>query len=268
MQITPMLSGFLTAALTFLLTAGIPPARAQTALASRKLDVPYEPTPQRVVDAMLRMAQVKAADFLIDLGCGDGRIPVTAAERLGVNALCVDLDPNRIRDARANAKRAKVEDKVQLLEADLFKTDISRADVLTLYLWPEVNLRLRPRVLELRPGTRVVSHEHNMGNWRPDATQRIGNNVIYLWHVPAKIGGSWRLTTGEQAFDVTLTQVYQKFDGVALADGGKRPVTDGRIVGRDVTFSLSGPPAPRKLAGRLNDAGELEGEGWKAVRAK
>lgn len=267
MNFTPMLSGFLTAALTFLLTAGVPPARGQTTLSSRKLDVPYEPTPQRVVDAMLRMAQVKSTDFLIDLGCGDGRIPVTAAERYGVKTLCVDLDPNRIREARANARRAKVEDKVQIVEADLFKTDISAADVLTLYLWPEINLRLRPRVLELRPGTRIVSHEHNMGNWRPDATQRLGNNMIYLWHVPAKIGGSWRLSAGDQSFDVTLTQVYQKFDGLALADGRKRSISDGRIVGRDVTFQLAGPPGARKLSGRLNDAGELEGEGWKAVRA-
>lgn len=254
--------------LTFLLTAGVPPAIAQRAPSPpRKLDVPYEPTPHRVVLAMLRLGEVKQTDYLIDLGCGDGRIPVTAAETYGVRALCVDLDPARIKEATANANRAGVADKVEVLEQDLFKTDLSKADVLTLYLWPEVNLKLRPRLLELRPGTRIVSHEHHMGDWRPDATKRVGSNVVYFWRVPARIAGNWRLSAEDQDVVVTLDQKYQDLTGSSKGPRGMTPVRDGRITGRDVSFLLALPTGGRRrFKGTLTEDGRLQGSGWKAVR--
>lgn len=259
------------AVLSFLLLAGVPPAaRAQRATTNApKLDVPYEPTPHRVVEVMLRLGELKITDYLIDLGCGDGRIPITAAERYGVSALCVDLDPARIKEARANAKLARVEDKVEIVEQDLFKTDLSKADVLTLYLWPEINLKLRDRILDLKPGTRVVSHEHSMGDWRPDSTRRLGANVMYLWRVPAKLAGNWRMTTDGEALTLNLNQKYQALTGRSTGSRGTNPVREGRIAGRDVSFTLTLPSGRlRRFTGKLNDAGQLEGPGWTAVRAE
>jgi SAM-dependent methyltransferase len=258
----------LPAALIAILMAGSPEVSAQRKAAeARKLDVPYEPTSHRVVSAMLRLADVKSSDYLVDLGCGDGRIPITAAQRYGVSALCVDLDPQRIREARANAKEAKVEDKVTILEADLFKTDFSKVDVLTLFLWPEVNLRLRDRILDLKPGTRVVSHEHNMGNWRPDAVRRIGADVIYLWHVPARIAGNWLLTVNGKAIDLAIDQRYQTFWGRVVGEGRTRSFSNGHIKGRDVSFSVAvDGQTSRRFTGRLAENGTLEGQGWQAVQ--
>ena len=157
--------------------------------------VPYFPTPQAVVDRMLELAEVKSADFLIDLGCGDGRIPVTAAQRYGATALGVDFDAQRIVEADENAKKAGVTGKATFRKEDLFETDISKASVLTLYLSLRINIKLRPRVLEkMKPGSRVLSHDFNMGDWLPDRTERVEGRVLYLWIVPAKVGGTWQLT--------------------------------------------------------------------------
>ena len=163
--------------------------RAQTAPAPtpRSLDVPYVPTPQEVVDKMLSLAQVRDGDYLIDLGCGDGRIPVTAAQRFNIRAYGVDIDPKRIAEARENAKGAGVIDKVVFEEKNLFDTKLSDATVLTLYLLPRINLELRPRILsELKPGTRVVSHAFDMGDWEPDRTEQVNGRKIFLWTVPAR----------------------------------------------------------------------------------
>lgn len=133
------------------------------------LDVPYVPTPQEVVDGMLELADVKKGEVVYDLGCGDGRIVITAAKKFGATGIGVDLNPERIEEANANAVEAKVTDKVTFHEGDLFKFDFSKADVLTLYLLPDVNLKLKPKILaEMKPGSRVVSHAFNMGDWEPD----------------------------------------------------------------------------------------------------
>ncbi len=146
--------------------------------------MPYEPTPPDVVRAMLRLAEVGARDVVYDLGCGDGRIVVEAA-KLGARGVGVDLDPDRIAEARANARAAGVQARVELVEGDLFQTDVSPATVVMLYLWPDVNLRLRPRLLaQLRPGSRVVSHLHDMGDWKPAKTTRVGGRMLYLWIIP------------------------------------------------------------------------------------
>lgn len=155
--------------------------------AEREPDVVFVPTPQPVVDAMLAMANVRDGDILYDLGSGDGRIPVTAARKFKVRAVGIDIDPQRIREARANAEQAGVTDRVTFKQEDLFKTNFSDATVITLYLLPSLNEKLRPRLLaELKPGTRIVSHDFRMGDWEPEKTQEVEGKTIYFWTIPAR----------------------------------------------------------------------------------
>jgi SAM-dependent methyltransferase len=173
-----LLIGFLSAFL----------AASQTA---QSRDAPYVPTPEEVVEAMLEVAKVGADDVLYDLGSGDGRIVIAAAKTYGTRGVGVDIDPDRIKEANKNAREAGVSDKVKFLEQDLFKTDISEATVVTLYLLPEVNLKLRPKLLkELRPGTRVVSHSFDMGDWPPDKKVNIGSRTVYFWVIPPSAKGA------------------------------------------------------------------------------
>jgi hypothetical protein len=155
------------------------------------LDVPYVPTHQSIVDEMLTMAEVKGTDVLYDLGSGDGRIPITAATRFGTRGVGVDLNPVRIKEANENAKKANVTDKVRFIQGDLFEQDFSEATVLALYLLPEVNLKLRPKILEMKPGTRVVSHNYDMGDWKPEKQKTMKTpdgetHYVYFWRVPEK----------------------------------------------------------------------------------
>ena len=168
--------------------SAIEPSFAPTqTLTAESLDVPYVPTPQSVVDKMLDMAKVTGEDYLIDLGSGDGRIPIAAAKRFGTKGMGVDIDPARVYEAKANAVNARVADKVEFRKQDLFETDLSQATVLTMYLLPRVNLQLRPRILnKLKPGTRVVSHSFDMGDWKPDEKIIVDGRPIYLWIVPER----------------------------------------------------------------------------------
>jgi len=154
----------------------------------KKLDVPYVPTPQTVVDAMLSLAAVNKDDVVYDLGCGDGRIVITAAKKYGARGVGVDIDPERIKEANANAKLAGVSDRVKFIEQDLFQTDFKEASVVTLYLLPDINLKLRPKLLsELKAGARVVSHAFDMGDWKPDKTETVdGDRRIHFWIIPEK----------------------------------------------------------------------------------
>lgn len=162
-------------------------AQAAPDAAERSPDVIYVPTPQPVVDAMLKLARVKKGDVLYDLGSGDGRIPVTAAKVYGVRAVGIDIDPQRIREANDNVAANNVGNLVTIRQADLFTSDFSEATVVTLYLLDSLNEKLRPKLLaELKPGTRIVSHAFRMGDWEPEAKQEIGNNTIYMWTVPAR----------------------------------------------------------------------------------
>ena len=155
--------------------------------AAQQPDVIYVPTPQAVVDEMLKLAGVHKGDVLYDLGSGDGRIPVTAAKRFGIRAVGIDIDPERIREAEENAKRAGVSGLANFRREDLFGADFREATVVTLYLLPELNLRLRPRLLaELKPGTRIVSHQFDMGDWKPEKQLELDGRTIYLWRVPRK----------------------------------------------------------------------------------
>lgn len=151
---------------------------------SRELDVPYVPTPQAVVDRMLELAEIKEGDYVIDLGSGDGRIPITAAKKYGIKALGVDLNPLRVQEANQNAKREKVTDKVEFREEDLFTTDLSQATVITMYLLTSVNMKLRPELLKLKPGTRIVSHSFDMGDWEPDRKEKVEGRDVFMWTVP------------------------------------------------------------------------------------
>ena len=173
--------GFSTASAGPLSAAQAAPAPAQQGL--RQPDVIYVPTRQSVVDAMLKVANVKAGDVLYDLGCGDGRIPVTAA-KLGARAVCIDIDPRRIAEANENVKKNNVADRVKVLNQDLFTTDISEASVVSLYLLSSLNLKLRPTLWKtLKPGTRIVSHDFDMGDWKPEQTLNVDGATVYYWTI-------------------------------------------------------------------------------------
>jgi SAM-dependent methyltransferase len=179
-------------ALVLALTA--PSAALQSAVQApaRKPDVPYEPTPPEVVDVMVGLARLHAGDVVYDLGCGDGRIVIAAVKTPGVRGVCVDIDPQRIEESRKNAQAAGVARRIEFRTQDLFEARFDDATVVMLFLWPEVNLKLRPRLRTLKPGTRVVSHWHDMGDWKADAAVNTNGNgrprPIYMWIIPAHSG--------------------------------------------------------------------------------
>lgn len=242
---------------------GLSRAQAQP----RALDVPYVPTAPHIVDQMLRLAKPGRDDVLVDLGCGDGRILVTAAERFGTRGFGVDLNPARIKEARENAAKAKVADRIEFIEGDLFKTDFRKATILTLYLLPQVNLRLRPLILDMKPGTRVVSHDFNMEDWVPDVAERTDYKAVYLWIVPAKVGGTWRIDAGGEAIEIKLSQKFQEFTGFAtLANRTNSQSASGRLRGDQVEFQIAMPDgATRRFEGIVQD-GRMTGKGWSATR--
>jgi trans-aconitate methyltransferase len=161
-------------------------AGAQESALDRRPDVIFVPTPNNVVDMMLKMAGVTRKDTVYDLGCGDGRIVITAAQRYGARGVGIDIDPERVKEATENVKNAAVADRVKIVRGDLFQTDISPATVVTLYLLTDLNLKLRPKLMkELKPGTRVVSHAFSMGDWKPERTADVNGSTVYLWRIPA-----------------------------------------------------------------------------------
>lgn len=187
-----------------------------SSLTGQDLDVPYVPTPQKVVERMLDLADVHAGDYVIDLGSGDGRIVIAAARR-GAAGHGIDLDPRRIAEARTNAAKAGVDDRIMFMEENIFDTDYSNASVITMYLLPTVNEKLRPRLLEkLEPGTRVVSHSFDMDGWKADKKVIVkdddgdGTHNIYFWVIPAKAGGTWTWQAGETNFTMNIRQQFQE----------------------------------------------------------
>lgn len=197
------------------------------------LDVPYVPTERPIITAMLDLADVRRRDILYDLGCGDGRIVITAARERGTRGIGVDLDPMRVADAMELAGNARAEHLTDFIEADLLDVDISEATVLVLYLHGLVNLELRPRLLgELSPGTRIVSQTFDMGDWKPDQHRRLGSTNLYLWRVPAAIGGTWqwRNQRGDE-YRVHLEQQYQQITGQAWINGQEARLHHARLQG-------------------------------------
>jgi 2-polyprenyl-3-methyl-5-hydroxy-6-metoxy-1,4-benzoquinol methylase len=186
LRIAKVLAGVLALGITTASAGPLPAAQAAAAPPKQDLrqpDVIYVPTRQTVVDAMLKVANVKSGDVLYDLGCGDGRIPVTAA-KLGARAVCIDIDPRRIAEANENVKKNSVGDRVRVLNQDLFTTDISEATVVSLYLLPALNRTLRPTLWKtLKPGTRIVSHDFDMGDWKPEQTLNVDGATIYYWTI-------------------------------------------------------------------------------------
>jgi precorrin-6B methylase 2 len=217
-----------------------------------RLDVPYVPTPQNVVDHMLDMAKLTKDDVHIDLGSGDGRIAITAAKR-GARSTGIDLNPTRIAEANENAKKAGVADRVTFVQGNLFEMDISKASVLTMYLLQGVNLQLRPRVLsELRPGSRVVSHAFTMNEWEADQHANLNGRNIYLWIVPGKAEGTWEAESGGRKFTLNLRQAFQKLTGTATIDGKSLPVT-GRLTGNVIDLSADFGGGATPLRGEIKD---------------
>jgi precorrin-6B methylase 2 len=211
-------------------------ALAGASYAQVRLDVPYVPTPQDVVDRMLDMAKLTKDDFHIDLGSGDGRIAVTAAKR-GARSIGIDLNPVRIEEANENAKKAGVTDRVTFILGNLFEQDIGKANVLTMYLLQGVNLQLRPKILStLAPGSRVVSHAFSMNEWEPDQHVNVGGRNLYLWIVPGKAEGTWQAESGGAKFTLNLKQTFQKLSGTATVNGVSSPVT-GKLNGNAIELT-------------------------------
>jgi precorrin-6B methylase 2 len=210
-------------------------------------DVVWVPTPQALVDRMLNIAKLQADDYLIDLGSGDGRTVITAAKR-GARALGIEYNPDMVKLANSNARKAGVADKAEFRRADLFQTDLSEATVITMFLLPEINMTLRPKLLKLKPGTRIVSNSFKMENWKPDATTTARKDcesycTAYLWIIPAKISGTWNTPQGT----LTLKQRFQYFTGKMQ---GSEPavVAHGKLNGDHISFMAG----HTKYEGRVN----------------
>lgn len=239
--------------------------------------VPYIQSPTNIVDAMLAIAEVGPQDYVIDLGSGDGRIVIAAAKRYGARGLGIDYDSSLIAESRANAAHEGVSDRVTFLHQDIFDADFSAATVVTMYLLPEVNLQLRPRILlELRPGTRIVSHDYNMGDWAPERQvmmktpeKKTGSkkeSAVFLWIVPARIAGYWRGTlSGPQGEEPVLIEFGQRFQNASATMWLPRWYMsgNGRIRGDTVSLGLRrmGPLGPGPLRFTLRVAkGRIQGE--------
>lgn len=206
-------------------------------------DAPYVETPPEVVDGMLRMADVGAGDIVYDLGSGDGRIPIAAVHDFGARkGVGVEIDPELVRESRANAGAAGVTQRTHFIEADIFETDFSEATVVTLFLFPQVNRELRPRILSrLEPGTRVVSHRFGMGQWQPDARERIGESKIYMWRVPADVAGRWHWDFDGTSYRMVVGQRFQNVLGEVRAEGEKSRIRVGKLKGRHLRIEVPVP---------------------------
>ena len=230
----------------------------------------WSATPPALVTRMLQMAGTSARDFVVDLGAGDGRIPIAAARRFGARALGIEYNPDLVKLAQCIVQAEGFGDRVRIVEGDIFKADFSQADVVTMYLPPQTTLCLRHRLLALQPGVRVVSHEFTLGDWRPDETGGIENYPAHLWIVPARIGGSWafRLRGGAEQFTVELHQEFQRIRGEIAFGKTRRPLAGATLRGdevrfayrdeRDVAWVFTGRVQGRTMAGESRAKGMAE----------
>ncbi|HTP95129.1 MAG TPA: class I SAM-dependent methyltransferase [Burkholderiales bacterium] len=242
-------------------------------------DVIWVPTPEKTVEKMLAVANVGPSDMVIDLGCGDGRIVIAAAKR-GARAFGVDMNPDMIKLSERHAAADGVTERAKFYVRDIFETDLKPATVVTMYLLPQLNLRLRPTLLALKPGTRIVSHAFDMADWEPDVYDTSTGNSVRLWIVPAKVSGSWswqmNAAGGERSVSLDLDQTYQKLTGSVKA-GGKLALRDAKLAGDAISFSLvdeSAGGARYDFSGHVNggviDGSVKSGNGatakWHATR--
>ena len=265
------LSRFLTTSiLAFGLTAG--GVAAQTAkdyqpqVGQEGKDVIWVPTPQALVDKMLDMGKVTPKDYVIDLGSGDGRTVITAAKR-GAKALGIEYNPDMVELSKRNAAKEGVSDKASFANADLFESDFSQATVITMFLLPDINLKLRPKILNLKPGTRIVSNSFTMGDWHADETVTVKDScasycTAHLWIVPAKVEGTWQLPDGE----LTLKQTYQMISGTLKRASNNAQITNGKLNGDQITFNAGGSLFTGRVAGGSMEGTTNSGGNWKATR--
>jgi precorrin-6B methylase 2 len=216
-------------------------------------DVVWVPTSQALVEKMLDMAKLTPSDFLMDLGSGDGRTVITAAKR-GARATGIEFNPNMVELSKRNAAAAGVSDRAQFVRADLFETDLSQATVITMFLLPSINLKLRPKILDLKPGTRIVANSFTMGEWQEDETASLDRAqgctsfcTAYLWIVPAKVQGTWRLPQGE----LTLKQDFQMLSGTLASGGRNVAIENGRMRGDQISFAVGGAQYSARVTGGL-----------------
>lgn len=233
---------------------------------TRAPDVIFVPTPIEVVDAMLDVARVTKDDRLYDLGSGDGRIVIAAAKRFGTRGIGIDIDSQRIAESRRNADTAGVTRLVEFRKADLFQTDLRDATVVTLYLLPVLNVKLRPKLFaELEPGSRVVSHAFDMGEWAPDSVLQAGGRFVYYWVMPSRVEGTWTLSApaGEanRTYVVRLGQSYQRLTGTATSGDRALSVDSARVVGDSIIFTFADTAAGSASRGqqRMRFAGRVNG---------
>jgi SAM-dependent methyltransferase len=234
-------------------------------------DVVWVPTSQSLVDKMLDLGRVTARDYVIDLGSGDGRTVITAAKR-GARALGIEYNPDMVALSQRNAAKEGVGEKAKFMKADLFETDFSQATVITMFLLPDINLKLRPKILDLKPGTRIVSNSFTMGEWDHDRSVRAGEKdgcqsycTAYLWIVPAKVGGVWHLPNG----DLTLKQDFQKITG-SIRTGGLETPIKGRLSGDQISFKAGAAQYTGSVSGNTIKGTVQNGAsstGWSATRS-
>jgi len=219
------------------------------------LDVPYIKTPEAVVDRMLELGEVGPDDYLIDLGSGDGRIPIAAAVKHGTRGLGVDLDPERTKEARELADAAGVSDRLEFRTENLFDTDLSKATVISMYLFPEINLRLRPLLQKLKPGTRIVSHAFHMDEWTPERHDVVDGRDVFLWRVPGQVDGLWRVTVpGHRDFVLRVWQQLDRVQATAITvDEHSIPAMETSVAGPELRFTLN------TVDGRHTYTGTVEG---------
>ena len=230
-------------------------------------DVVWVPTPDELVNRMLTMAKVTPKDYVVDLGAGDGKIAIAAGKKFGATATGIEYNPDMARLAQCYVQAEGVADKVKIIQGDIFKEDFSKATVVTMYLLPELNMRLRPIILEMRPGTRVTSHQFNMGDWEADETAEIEYRTAYLWIVPAKVEGKWtfREEGGKTTFDVAMTQKFQRVSGEAGMGGNRNPLVGATLRGEEIKFAFNDDKGQtRTLTGTVRGneiTGTLRGPG-------
>jgi hypothetical protein len=237
-------------------------------------DVIWVPTPDEVVDRMLTMAQVGPNDFHMDLGSGDGKIVIAAAKR-GAKALGIEYNPDMVKVAQDNAQKAGVADKASFRRADIFQTDFSQATVITLYLLPALNMKLRPTILSMRPGTRVVSHSFTMEDWEADEISTMDGRRAYFWVVPANVMGTWALDAGGQKSEVALEQTFQKINGTVALGAVQGGLREARLRGPQIAFAyvddkgvrrdFTGQVSGRQMQGTFRDEKGQEGR-WSATK--
>jgi hypothetical protein len=255
------------------------PSAFQPQVGQAGKDVIWVPTPDEVVERMLQMAQVTPKDMVMDLGAGDGKIAIAAAKKFGARAIGIEYNPDMVKHANANAQAAGVAGdgpgRATIRHGDIFQTDFSKATVITLYLLPALNMKLRPQLLAMRPGTRVVSHSFTMEDWEADEVSSIDGRRAYFWLVPANVMGNWTLEAGNERVELSLDQTFQKVSGTAAFGAVQAGLRDPRLRGAAISFAyvdgsgvrrdFTGRVEGKRMEGTFRDERGAEGR-WSAAR--